>query len=300
MTLLRRIFMLLAVVLLGGCGDYVVEKDAVYYRHAGWFNVEKIDGADPASFRRIDREYAADRSRAYFRGRPIAGAAPATLQRIDGSEYAHDGRNVYAQTLLVPGADVASFRRMGRFGIDRHRAYSGATPRPLCAIESLATDAHGWYTDRHCVYSPVNLARIEEADRASFRPLSASHASDARYGYSLLSPIGTPTDHRYGLRVIDDVCDAGSLRHERGWLVDDRCVYDQHFIRIEPLDRASFRIISSQYAADRMQVFDSRGVRRDDLDPATARPHGRDCPSCIRDNRRCFDEFREVPCRSKR
>ncbi|GEM_PF-3509595 len=300
MTLLRRACLLLIAALLCGCGDYVVENDAVYYRQAGWFNLQKIEGADPASFRRIDRDYAADRDRAYFRGLHIDGADPAAIQRIDGSEYARDGHDVYSQTTRVPGAHVASFRSMGRFGVDRQRGYFGSIPRELCDIASLSADVHGWYTDRQCVYSPVNLARIEEADRSTFQSLGIQHARDARRGYSLLSPIGTLEDARYGLRLVDDVCDVASLRIERGWLLDDQCVYDQEFRRIEHVDRASFRIITTYYAADGQQVFDIRGVRRHELDAATARPHGRECATCIRDDIHCFNGDEQVSCRIKR
>ena len=286
------IVLLCVLCVLAGCSGYSIEDDTVFY-NSGKHGPVAIEGADAASFRKINREYGRDRSRVYLWGRPVADADPDTFKPYARTHYARDRAQVYFQWRAIDGADLASFRLLGRHGVDRRRAYSGGTAREVCDIATLDLDAHRWPMDAACVYSPYNLVRVDDADRASFRALSSAHAVDRVRGYSLLSPIGEPAAHEDRLRRVE-VCDPQSLALEQDWITDRLCVYSDRFHRIDGIERASFRVIDRHFAADARHVFDTDGARVD-VDPTTARPHP-GCAGCIRDANACYRGRLRIDC----
>lgn len=90
-----------SLVLVDG-GRVFKDKDSVHYGY------DKIDGADPTSFRYIGSAYYADKNRVYWCTDPIADADPATFEVLDDSFVARDKTSVYRSGELLQGSDVAT------------------------------------------------------------------------------------------------------------------------------------------------------------------------------------------------
>ena len=71
-----------------------------------------VKDADPKTFRYLKKEYAVDRQNVYFRGEKIEKADPMTFRVIDGPEYfyfAADSNHVYRHNQIFKEADPATF-----------------------------------------------------------------------------------------------------------------------------------------------------------------------------------------------
>lgn len=76
------------------------------YKHQ---RVQRIEGADAATYRHVGEDYTADAKRVYFEGMPFAGPDPATFAVLGSSGYTHDGKSAWYDRWPIPGSDGASF-----------------------------------------------------------------------------------------------------------------------------------------------------------------------------------------------
>jgi hypothetical protein len=158
-----------------------------YYKDSKfcWHFIYKIEGADPASFRQLQGDYAADAHFVYSEMDRIEDADVKTFQILERN-YTRDARHVFLKSLTIEGADPASFRVVNDdLGLDARQCYfvggvlSDADPKTFKAIDRFyAKDAkHVW----------VNGNLIEGADPATFEVLdgSAGRSKDGKYQYNL-------------------------------------------------------------------------------------------------------------------
>jgi hypothetical protein len=122
--------------------------------------VRRIEGADPASFRYLDHDYARDASNAYFEGERFPVADAATFEPL-GYGHARDRVRGYYQQRPIEGSHGASFA-----ALDDH----------------YAKDAqHVFYSDVDLRSRPVatRSVTLAGAHAASFTALDDGYAADS-------------------------------------------------------------------------------------------------------------------------
>lgn len=109
---------------------------------------------------------------------------PLTVIKSDGSDgntYATDGRYVYANDQVVPGADPQSFKLHGSYASDWNHEYYAAVPIDEADVTSFRVLAGDYAIDSHAVYYAGKL--LPDADVRSFRALDEEYAIDDRNAY---------------------------------------------------------------------------------------------------------------------
>jgi hypothetical protein len=90
----------------GSILSFSKDSRAVYY------GCDPIDGADPATFRRLDNYggYASDDRRVYWLSQPITDADPRTFRVLNSNDHcAADQQHAYKRELVIPNLDPAHF-----------------------------------------------------------------------------------------------------------------------------------------------------------------------------------------------
>ncbi len=88
-----------------------VWKDA----HGVWYQHERIDGADPQSFKHLARGFYRDRHRVYWGRTPLETADPLTFRTFgDDSAYGADSRTVWKAAEPLVGPDPQTFEPIHR------------------------------------------------------------------------------------------------------------------------------------------------------------------------------------------
>ena len=114
--------------------DYTRDKNRVYYKVVsnGDFIVILLPEAHPASFEALTFDLARDRNHVWYRDRIQKGADPATFKLIN-EDFAVflDKDSVHYQNEIIAGADPASFKHLASgYYADRNRIYWSSTPIP--------------------------------------------------------------------------------------------------------------------------------------------------------------------------
>jgi hypothetical protein len=153
----------------------------IEYNESAGKVVREIEGADPATFEPLDREYGRDRQRVYHRQYPIEGADPASFEHVGGLFW-KDRYSAYYAAQPIPGSDPDSFRtlRYGYWSRDEYNVYVGTdpvNPRDLDSFrqisEQWARDDTWFYAQNYGKYQP-----FEELDLATFQILQGAWAKD--------------------------------------------------------------------------------------------------------------------------
>jgi len=209
-------------------GHYARDGKHVFYKH------QRVPGADPQTLRMLPRDWAVDRSRAYFRGRPIASIAdPASLDVLD-PPFVRDRKHVYLNQTPLPDVDPASFERVPVKGEPPWRLYRDSR--------------RGYYID---------------LERARFSPQDAVHAVDAdprtfaELGELYYTRDATQVFFK-GQRLEGAQADTFRvLKRGRPWThwgSDGRHVY-YGGTRLDGADAAAFQVLGRYYARDSRAVY---------------------------------------------
>lgn len=150
----------------GGSGFIARDKNHVYAEHET--SLRPIAKADPATFRYLGNDWAADRHHAYYAARRIKHCTRLDTLRLIGECYAADADHVYWDGKLLPQADPATWQF-------------------VAAAPAFSRDARHVY----CYWDP-----LPEADPASWRHLHDSFSKKLRHVYygTRIIPHENPAD----------------------------------------------------------------------------------------------------------
>jgi hypothetical protein len=160
----------------GNCYNYA--KDKHYMYHSG----ERIEGADPASFRLEEMGYARDSKHVYYGGKRLEGSDGSSFEMVD-YVYMRDANNVYVHGQIVPGMNGSKFELLGTSGMGSdgnhicYRANVFANTDP----DSFVDLGCGYYKDMNNVYSKGQI--LEAADAASFEIIAWGFTKDKNAVY---------------------------------------------------------------------------------------------------------------------
>jgi len=147
--------------------DYQIKEGGVFYG-----DTEKIDEADAASFKMLDREYATDKNYVYFRANVITGADPATFTRMQ-LPYSKDKNAVYYYETAVSYADPGSFIKLNNiYAKDKINAYyksnaiinSDPVTFTVLLDNQYAKDKNNYYHDGEIISSETELRTAKSKD----------------------------------------------------------------------------------------------------------------------------------------
>ena len=171
-------------------GGYLVEADAAWFFQLATESRKmpdfvagggRLDGADPASLRR-DRGYAIDGAAVYCGVQRIDGADAATFRALD-AHHGGDGRAVYFDGRAITGVERAAFRVLG--GVYASRGYTMADINGI--TDAWATDGTTLFLQGRPV-ADGSARYLSEADREllealvvpELRVLDRWYATDGR------------------------------------------------------------------------------------------------------------------------
>lgn len=123
--------------------DYAADARHVFYRGSA------LPDEDPAAFRVLPEWYAIGSAHVYHWGEVLPRANPATWRRFDGTTFSTDGAHVYASYVLLEDADAATFRA---------RAF--AIRWQLHSNDSVARDARSFYRGN------IRIGTVDDCGRA--------------------------------------------------------------------------------------------------------------------------------------
>lgn len=156
--------------------------------------VQFVDGAGGgASFHVLsDPEYAADEHYVYHRNLKIQNADPAGFRRIERS-YWRDATKVFFVDSEIPGADPESFKPFSKYpwARDKTDVYIGATALHVRDISTFTLLQGVWAKDAKAFYANSGLLAYKTVpcDYQSFVILNDSYAKDKSRGYWEGKPI---------------------------------------------------------------------------------------------------------------
>jgi len=132
--------------------------------------IERIEGADPATYTSIGEGYSRDRRHVYAEGVPFKVREPATFEPL-GGDFARDSQRGYYARTEIPNSDGPSFETIDA----RHPAY--ARDRTSGYYGYLDLD-----TPREANVRPREVVRtLRDADPAAIRVLGRDYAADTRH-----------------------------------------------------------------------------------------------------------------------
>jgi hypothetical protein len=202
------LLLVLLAILLAACGTGF-NKSGTTYVFTTWDEMNgKVEhlvvGADAATFEVFDGDgYARDKGQVYFQWNAIAGADPASFKALNRL-YGKDAAHVYYEGKQVPGADPASFALFNlQWGRDAGEVYFQDRPVNACDPASFKLLKDDWQIDDQCAYREGT--RLEGSDPATFTVLNYWFAKDSRQVYSILrKPI--PGADAATFKLQDGIC----------------------------------------------------------------------------------------------
>ncbi len=260
---------------------YARDKNHVYHQE------EVIEVVDPATFTIIDYNYQKDKNFVYYRDddihvafpfpfdvlKIVERANPSTFEVFEG--YARDDNHVYWGDLLIEGADVDTFEKVGQRNYkDKNYAYDRGTGKPWENVDSATFEevqgSGGYYTkDKNSVYFLTKS--IDDADPVIFEILGEDnihmgvYARDSRYVYYGIKKIESADPASFVVMPDDNYAKDKNNVYYRG-----RVVEQADITTFETLETAEsgYIWISGADAKDKNFVYnDGRVVPG--VDPAT-------------------------------
>lgn len=149
-----------------------VWKDA----NSVWYQLKKIQDADPKTFRHLDQAFYADKNRVYWSNSILQGADPDTFRTFgDDSPYGADQKQVWKANTKVTGVDAKSFQHLHQsIYKDKNGVYlngqtiKGADPKTLGKMAELDQELTALLADAKTryIYLPLygDLFGLELAD----------------------------------------------------------------------------------------------------------------------------------------
>ena len=200
------IITLALLLLLGACnndGEYVINGDTVCYSYwtfsFGTVN-DTLHGANPKSFKAINKWAGHDGKSVYFKSKLVEGADAATIKAdkypllLDKRDYYYkgvalhvgnvgkfkvlkwsednfwgiDNTSAYYDTIRIDNCDLASFKVLGyNVAVDRNHVYRYGKILPLADPETYDEDWTDYYSrDKSHIWYMGTL--LEDADHDSF------------------------------------------------------------------------------------------------------------------------------------
>lgn len=167
------------------------DKNHVYAEHET--SLRPIAEADPATFRYLGNDWAADQCHAYYAARRVKHCTRPDTLRLIGACYAADADHVYWDGKLLRQADPATWQPIDNaagYSRDQHRIYYCERPLPRSTdTASWQYLAHGYSRDRNRVYYWEKI--LPQADPATWQFVAAAPAfsRDARHVYCYWDPL---------------------------------------------------------------------------------------------------------------
>jgi hypothetical protein len=184
-------------ILFTGCGQGYKKENGrwawVSWDEAVGRRVQFVDGVDNGSFHVLsDKEYAADQKSVYHRNLRIQSADPASFRRIDRF-YWRDANSVFFVDAEIPGADPETFKPLSKYPWSRDKTdvYTGTTALHVRDISSFTLLQGVWAKDSKAYYANGGMLAYKTVpcDYASFVVLNGSYAKDKTRGYWQGMPI---------------------------------------------------------------------------------------------------------------
>ena len=196
---MRKLSLLCLALLaaVAGCSDgppsslfnqagYYVRGDTVYYLDAFPGKAFEIEGADPATFEKLDDQtYAKDRSAVYIDGGVLAGADPATFQLLNEPNYGRDAVHIFLRGRVLT-EDPDHFVFVGS-GLTKDRVHVFWSDGRVLSDDpdhfEIVSHVDFYLFTRDSATVHVNGTPIAGADPATFTVLGGAYAEDRRALY---------------------------------------------------------------------------------------------------------------------
>jgi len=209
---MKHVFWILALAFAwSGCGGGY-RRTAAGITYLGWNESEGmfeylIPGADPASFKALDKLYARDTDRVYFAGHVVTEAEPDSFVLL-GGVYGRDRLHVFLKETVVTGADPTTFQVLDQnlfWGRDATHVFFGPTAEPAVDAAHFRIVRPHWGCDGRAYYTDigVGISHRVEADYASLQILNTHYAKDRREAFYGVEPI--PGADVATFVVVDDI-----------------------------------------------------------------------------------------------
>jgi hypothetical protein len=160
-------------------------KDSKYGYYFSLTDIGKVY-CHPASFAKIDRNYAKDVFAVYYEAVKLKGSDPKTFQILN-NDYAKDKNAVYCQHLKLPGADPATFKILhGNENLTVDFYYTADKTSVFWQNEKVNEAdpvtfvllSRGYGVDRKQVYYKTGI--VKEADAKTFKVDANGFGSDGK------------------------------------------------------------------------------------------------------------------------
>jgi hypothetical protein len=153
---------------------YFKDKNGIYTG----LSVERVEGADPATFKPFSYDYASDKYAVYFINQKIEGIDMKTFQILGGT-YFKDKSKVYNPE-IIKGADPASFQILNEeeyYSKDKNAVYRFGEKIPGADPVTFQTLGHQYAKDKNGVY--YLQEKLAGADPTTFKVFKeAAYAQD--------------------------------------------------------------------------------------------------------------------------
>lgn len=191
---------LLGLSTVSGCGmtsqrdTYQISETEVNWVTSGSLTnklvYKELPGANPATFRILNKQFGTDGEYVYYKGAPIPLADANTFRALSNN-YGVDHRFAFLRNKVLEGASPEGFKvihddLISSYAKNGKSAYYNQTPFTICDEKSFRIiDGAGlgryWAADNTCAYSRGKV--FIPADIESFEELSFSYAKDSQNVY---------------------------------------------------------------------------------------------------------------------
>ena len=236
--------------------------------------IQKLEGADAATFVSLGYDYAKDKSRAWSKARPFEVADVQSLTVLN-LHFVRDDVHAYLDCTPVPGSDGKTFELIqDPYARDAQhyyyiQAYSdGASEiEPIsCEYASFQVLDYQFAKDAEHVFYVGK--EIKGAQSASFELIGDGYSKDAQHVYFRSGKVAGADPQTFAL-FKENENSLGSGVYAR----DKNAIY----VNEKPLagvDAATFKILNEKYCADKNGVyFDAKKVKNADPNTFQVYPH---------------------------
>ena len=194
----KNLFIILFILTIVSCNsEYDVQDDKVYYKFwnfglGGW-NERIVENADKESFKTIASEeylYGKDRFNVYYNNEHIPGADPNTFKPLDKG-YALDAKRAYYFSDSIANSNPKQFEIIDReFSKNSQNVFYKTKPLNVCSVNDFTyvfpdnDDVLGRWTTDGCFYY-YNNYRVPSDDYENIVVYKGSHgiSKDNKYVY---------------------------------------------------------------------------------------------------------------------
>lgn len=230
-------------------------------------SVQKLDGADPASFESLGYDYAKDKSKAWYKTRTFEVEDLQSLNVLD-RHFAKDNIRVYLDRVPVSGSDGSTFRLIEQepqYVKDASHYYyiisysdGGSEIQPIaCQYASFQVLDYQYAKDAQNAFYLGN--KMKGADPARFELLGHRYSRDGQHVFFGADQVAG-ADPQTFVPFRENENSSGTTVYAR----DKNGIYINEK-RFAGVDLATFKILDEKYSIDRNGVyFNTTQVRNAD------------------------------------